>query len=142
MLEKLKWFRLTILITLVLLMKNWMDLFLRKNINFFLTELNINLNWLNWFNFLIVEGGLHVILIDCMIFLAPLSSCFPRSAILWNSLSIECFPLTYDLNGFKGCVCYILLVCFLCLKESTCETRKNVFYFTSEPLFILEITKF
>ena len=52
-------------------MKNWMDLFLRKNINFFLTELNINLNWLNWFNFLIVEGGPHVILIDCMIFLAP-----------------------------------------------------------------------
>ena len=73
---------------------------------------------------------------------AYVSSCFPRSAILWNSLSIECFPLTYDLNGFKGCVCYILLVCFLCLKESTCETRKNVFYFTSEPLFILEITKF
>ena len=25
-----------------------------------------------------------------------------------------------------------LLVCFVCLKKSTCETRKNVFYFTSK----------
>ena len=31
-----------------------------------------------------------------------------------------------------------LLVCFLCLKESTCENRKNVFYFTSKAFFILE----
>ena len=29
-----------------------------------------NLNWLDWFNFLILEGGLLVILIDCMIFLS------------------------------------------------------------------------
>ena len=35
-----------------------------------------------------------------------------------------------------------LLVCFLCLKESTCETRKNVFCFTSKALFVFEITKF
>ena len=26
----------------------------------------------------------------------------PRTARLWNSLPIECFPLTYDLNGFKS----------------------------------------
>ena len=35
-----------------------------------------------------------------------------------------------------------LLVCFLGLKESTCETRKNVFYFTSNALFVLEIIRF
>ena len=35
-----------------------------------------------------------------------------------------------------------LLVCFLCLKESTCETRKNLFYFTLKALFVLEIIKF
>ena len=45
-------------------------------------------------------------------------------------------------DEFKGCVCYILLVCFVCLKESTCETRKNVFYFTSKAFFVLEIIKF
>ena len=27
-------------------------------------------NWLNWFHFLFLEGGLFVILIDCMIFLS------------------------------------------------------------------------
>ena len=32
---------------------------------------NVHLNWLNWFHFLILEGGLLVILIDCMIFLSP-----------------------------------------------------------------------
>ena len=35
-----------------------------------------------------------------------------------------------------------LLVCFSNLNESTCQTRKNVFYFTSKALFILEKIKF
>ena len=35
-----------------------------------------------------------------------------------------------------------LLVCFVCLKERTCETRKNVLYFISKALFVLEIIKF
>ena len=35
-----------------------------------------------------------------------------------------------------------LLVCIKRLKESACETRKNVFYFTSNTLFVLEIIKF
>ena len=35
-----------------------------------------------------------------------------------------------------------LLVCFLSLKESTWETRKYAFYFTSKALFILEKIKF
>ena len=30
------------------------------------------------------------------------NSFFPRTATLWNSLPIECFPLTYDLSGFKS----------------------------------------
>ena len=30
------------------------------------------------------------------------NSFFPRTARLWNSLPIECFHLTYDLNGFKS----------------------------------------
>ena len=34
-----------------------------------------------------------------------------------------------------------LLVSFVCLKESTFETRKNTFYFTSKALFALEIIK-
>ena len=31
----------------------------------------LHLNWLNWFHFLVLVGGLLVILIDCMIFLSP-----------------------------------------------------------------------
>ena len=30
------------------------------------------------------------------------NSFVPHIARLWNSLLIECFPLTYDLNGFKS----------------------------------------
>ena len=30
------------------------------------------------------------------------NSFFPRTAKLWNSLPIECFPLTYDLSAFKS----------------------------------------
>ena len=35
-----------------------------------ITLLDVHLNWLNWFQFLILDGGLLVILIDCMIFLS------------------------------------------------------------------------
>ena len=30
------------------------------------------------------------------------NSCFLCTARLWNSLPLECFPLTYDLSGFKS----------------------------------------
>ena len=30
------------------------------------------------------------------------NSFFPRTAKLWNSLPTECFPLTYNLNGFRS----------------------------------------
>ena len=33
-----------------------------------LTLVDVLQNWLNWFHFLFLEGGLLVILIDCMIF--------------------------------------------------------------------------
>ena len=35
-----------------------------------------------------------------------------------------------------------LLVYFLSLNGSSCQTRKNVFYFTSKALFVLEKIKF
>ena len=36
-----------------------------------ITLVYVHLNWLNWFRFLIPEGDLPVIRIDCMIFLSP-----------------------------------------------------------------------
>ena len=69
----------------------------------------LSLNWLNWFHFLILEGDLFVILIDCMTSATIPRWCkdvydysvFSPTARLWDSLPMECFPLTYDLNGFK-----------------------------------------
>ena len=53
-------------------------------------------------------------------------------------------PLKFELVGFisKVVSATFLLVYFVCLKDSTCETKKNVFYITSEALFVLEIIKF
>ena len=77
-----------------------------------ITLVDILQNWLNWFHFLFLKGGLLIILIDCMVFLSTnilrwykdvyLNSFFPGSARLWNSLPVECFPLTYDLRGLKS----------------------------------------
>ena len=36
-----------------------------------ITLVDVLQNWLNWFHFLFLEGGLFIILIDCMIFLSP-----------------------------------------------------------------------
>ena len=51
---------------------------------------------------------------------------------------LQCYPIF----GLKVVPTTSLLLCFLRLKESTCETSKNVFYFTSKTLFILVIIKF
>ena len=54
-----------------------------------------------------------------------------------------CFPSPLLFHPFLKVVsATFLLVCFLDRNKSTCETRKNVFYFTSKTLFVLEIIKF
>ena len=58
--------------------------------------------------------------------------------------------LTYEMTmnerfkmiGLKGYVRYIFASLFLGLNENTCQIKKNVFYFTSKPLFILKNFKF
>ena len=72
--------------------------------NLVITLANVHLNWLNWFHFLILEeGGLLVILIDCMIFLLPFMDVARMSMSTVNRILclIECFRLTYDLSGLK-----------------------------------------
>ena len=88
-------------------------LYLEKKISVYIgiTLVNAYLNWLKWFHFLTLQGAQLIILIDCIIFLPPFLDVirisvstvfFPCTARLWNSLPIECFPLIYDLNGFKS----------------------------------------
>ena len=45
-------------------------------------------------------------------------------------------------KGLKVVSATFLLRCFLSLNESTCQTRKKFFYFTSKALFVLEKIKF
>ena len=42
----------------------------------------------------------------------------------------------------KGCVHYIFTSFFVCLKESTWETKKNAAYFTSKAPLVYEIINF
>ena len=50
--------------------------------------------------------------------------------------------IAYHDSELKVVSATFLLVCFLSLKESTCETLKNVFYFNSKALSVLEKIKF
>ena len=71
---------------------------------------DVHLNCLNCFHFLILEGGLLVILMmHCFSVTTPryykgvyVNSFFPLTARLGNSLRKECVYLTYDLSGFKS----------------------------------------
>ena len=64
-------------------------------------------------------------LIDCMIFMIALFfwSIFLSPFLdvkLWNSLLIECFPLIYDLNGFKSRINRHLFYLQVLLKQISC----------------------
>ena len=67
-----------------------------------ITLVDFHRNSLKWLNLFLWE--VFVILIDCLIYChhsSILLGClhqqfFPRTARLWNSLHIECFPLTHD----------------------------------------------
>ena len=48
------------------------------------------------------------------------------------------FAKKTDLVNLKVVSATFLLVCSVSLKASTCETRKNVFYFTLKYFFVLE----
>ena len=48
---------------------------------------------------------------------------------------------TFVSDKLKVMSATFLLVYFVCLKESTFEIRKNIFYFTSKALFVLEIIR-
>ena len=98
---------------------------------------DINLNWLNWFHFLILKVGLLVILIDCMIlchhskklegclcqvcFLAQLDSRIPclQNPFLWlmisaafkSRISRHLFNCRFFLNRFPVCFnLFVLLI--------------------------------
>ena len=67
-----------------------------------------------------------------------------RKTMLYHyHLSISYFcPASCPHNCLKVVSTTFVLVCFLSLNKSTFQTRKNVFYFTSKAIFVLEKIKF
>ena len=77
---------------------------------FYRCSSDVRLNWLNQFHFLIFNGSLLVNVIDCMT--------FPYTAKLQNSLPIECFTLSYDLNDFKSRINkHLLSLGYFCVSQ-------------------------
>ena len=60
---------------------------------------------------------------------------------VWNKIEMKTLKDYYNLY-FKVVSATSLLVCFSSLKESTCETWKNVFYFISKAFSVLKKIKF
>ena len=59
-----------------------------------------------------------------------------------NSMKLILDKKQINLRNLKVVSATFLLVCFVSLKGSTFETRKNVFYLTSKALFVHEIIRF
>ena len=104
-----------------------------------ITVVDVHLSWLNLFHFHILEGSLLVILIDCMIFLSPFVDATRMSMLtvsflaqLHNSLLIECFCLTYDLNGIKSRInrhlCFKLFVLLFLVTPFVADEIVSVLY--------------
>ena len=60
---------------------------------------------------------------------------YPQSSFSVQYLFSTSVTISFQ---FIGCVCYIFARLLLGLNESTCQIKKNVFHFTSKPLFVLE----
>ena len=69
--------------------------------HFYRYLVNVHLNWLNWFHFLILVGGSFLILMGCMIFLSPLPDVIKMSMSTVSFLAqlefFACRMLSFDL---------------------------------------------
>ena len=74
---------------------------------------DVHLNWLNWFHFLILAGSLLVNLIGYIIFLSLFLDVTKMSMLTVSFMTrldsgillpIEYFHLSYDLNDFKSSI--------------------------------------
>ena len=97
---------------LLLLLNPWLIVEMWPVFSIGITLVDVLQNWLNWFHFLFLKEGLLTQYSDRLPnFSVTISrsykdvyvnSFFPRTARPCNSLPIECFPLSYDLSGFKS----------------------------------------
>ena len=65
--------------------------------------------------------------------------------LVMKKFSVKCVALSLCVDHpswLKVVSATFLLVCFVSLKESTCETKEKYFYFTSKAFFVLGKIKF
>ena len=85
---------------LLLLLNPWLivEMWPAEVFSIGITLVHVLQNWLDWFLFLFLQGGLLVFLIDCIVFFITIPRCdkdvyvnslFSRTASLWNSMPIE-----------------------------------------------------
>ena len=70
------------------------------------------------------------------------NSFFPCTATLWNSLTIECFPLTYDLHDFKSRIKRDLLTEGFFRKRFLVYLNLSMFLFLVTPCRVMAIQPF
>ena len=58
---------------------------------------DVHLNWLDWFHFLIVVGGLIVIVIDWIVYLSPFLDAMRMSMLTFFS----CYSYTMELSPLR-----------------------------------------
>ena len=73
--------------------------------------------------------------------LPPLTKCVKTTSYKLNSSRTLCFKNISCLM-LQLVSTTFLLACFVCQKERTSETRRNVFDLTMKALFILQIMRF
>ena len=99
--------------------------------------------WINWFYFLILVGGLILILIDHMIFLLPSWCLYNYVTMQWQAL--ECFAaecsLTYDQNVFKSRVNWHLSSLSL-LRRAFCYAFWTNWFHWTGPTISLVLVRF
>ena len=83
---------------------------------------------------------LTVVLIELLGFLTGLGL-LELWHLIYPRLLTEFGMLAFFTN-LKVVSATFVLVCFLSVNESTCQTRKKKFYFTSKALFVLKKIKF
>ena len=67
------------------------------------------------------------------------NSFFPCAARLWNSLPIQCFPLTYNLNGFKSRINQTPINCRFLLKRFPVCVNLFVLLFLVTPYLVVAV---
>ena len=64
---------------------------------------------------------------------------FPLTTRLWNSLPIECFPLTYDLNGYKSRINRHIICRFFLKRFPVCFIYLFIHLFIFVLLFLVTL---